>query len=59
MTRRTRAELQAENLVLLRELEAIRDRLDDLLQDEEANDGDLGDDDESAADGATDVEDED
>ena len=59
MTRRTRAELEAENLVLLRELEAIRDRLDDLLQDEEANDGDLGGNDEAADDAATDVEDED
>lgn len=33
--RRTRAEVEAENLVLYRELEALRDRLDDLLESEE------------------------
>ena len=38
MARRTRAELEAENLVLYRELEAIRDRLDELLTDDEAFD---------------------
>ena len=35
MVRRTRAELEAENLVLYRELETIRDRLDELLEDDE------------------------
>ena len=38
MVRRTRAELEAENLVLYRELETIRDRLDELLEDDEALD---------------------
>jgi hypothetical protein len=38
MARRTRAELEAENLVLYRELETIRDRLDGLLEDDEALD---------------------
>jgi len=38
MVRRTRAELEAENLVLYRELETIRDRLDELLDDDEALD---------------------
>jgi len=31
MARRTRTELEAENLVLYRELEVIRDRLDQLF----------------------------
>jgi len=35
MPRRTRAEVEAENLVLYRELEALRDRLDHLLESEE------------------------
>ncbi len=35
MARRTRAELEAENLVLYRELEAMRDRLDQLLDEAE------------------------
>ncbi len=59
MVRRTRAELEAENLVLYRELETIRDRLDELLEDDgalddgeptedEANDND-GDDEEPDA----------
>jgi hypothetical protein len=38
MARRTRAELEAENLVLYRELETIRDRLDELLEDEALDD---------------------
>lgn len=38
MTRRTRAELEAENLVLYRELETIRDRLNELLEDDETLD---------------------
>lgn len=38
MVRRTRAELEAENLVLYRELETIRDRLDELLEDDETLD---------------------
>lgn len=33
--RRTRAELEAENLVLYRELEIMRDRLDELLEEDE------------------------
>lgn len=40
MARRTRTELEAENLVLYRELEVIRDRVMGLLEDE---DGDRGD----------------
>lgn len=32
MHRRTRSELEAENLVLLGELEAIRNRLDEFLE---------------------------
>ena len=35
MARRTRTELEAENLVLYRELEAIRDRLDQLFDETE------------------------
>jgi hypothetical protein len=35
MPRRTRAELEADNLVLIRELEEIRNRLDAFLEDEE------------------------
>ena len=38
MARRRRAELEAENLVLYRELETIRDRLDELLEDEALDD---------------------
>ncbi len=38
MARRTRAELEAENLVLYRELQTIRDRLDELLEDDETFD---------------------
>jgi len=51
MNRRTRAELEAENLVLYRELEGIRDRLDDVLADDEELDEDGEDsDDESTGD---------
>ncbi len=50
MARRTRAELEAENLVLYRELETIRDRLDELLEDDEALD-DTETDDDGADDG--------
>jgi len=39
MAGRTRSELQAENLVLLRELEEIRNRLDDLLAEEDFQEG--------------------
>ncbi len=61
MTRRTRAELQAENLVLYRELEAIRDRLDELLEDDEALDDAAEDeaDDSDRDDEEPDAEDED
>ena len=56
MGRRTRAELEAENLILYRALEEIRDRLDELLdeegeaEDDESDEGhedDAGDDAES------------
>ena len=56
MTRRTRAELEAENLVLYRELEAIRDRLDELLTDDESFEGT---DDTDGDDEEPDAEDED
>ena len=39
MVRPTRAELESENLVLYRELEGIRDRLDDLLLEDDEYDG--------------------
>ncbi len=52
MVRPTRAELEAENLVLYRELEGIRDRLDDLLlEDDESDDTDGGQTDHSDQDG--------
>lgn len=38
MSRRTRKELEAENELLLAELEAIRDQIDDLLDVEESDD---------------------
>ena len=47
MVRRTRAELEAENLVLYRELETIRDRLDELLEDDETLDDAEPDEDEA------------
>ncbi|KPK80432.1 MAG: hypothetical protein AMS25_09075 [Gemmatimonas sp. SM23_52] len=62
MGRRTRAELEAENLVLYREVEEIRDRLDALLEDEEAEDDDEGYGDEDGdleADASDEAEDED
>ncbi len=40
MSRRTRVELEAENRVLLKELEEIRDRIDELLEEEEGTSGD-------------------
>ncbi len=40
MPRRTRKELAAENALLLAELEAIRDQIDDLLDAEESDDSD-------------------
>ena len=39
MPRRTRAEVEAENLVLYRELESIRDRLAGLLDEEDSGSG--------------------
>ncbi len=63
MARRTRAELEAENLVLYRELETIRDRLDELLEDDETLDDAEPDEDEADGgdrdDGEPDAEDED
>ncbi len=63
MVRRTRAELEAENLVLYRELETIRDRLDELLEDDETlDDADPAEDeadDSDREDEETDAEDED
>jgi len=63
MVRRTRAELEAENLVLYRELETIRDRLDELLADDETlDDADPAEDeadDSDREDEETDAEDED
>jgi hypothetical protein len=63
MVRRTRAELEAENLVLYRELETIRDRLDELLEDDEAlDDAEPAEDeadDRDRDDGEPDAEDED
>jgi hypothetical protein len=48
MPRRTRAELEADNLVLVRELEEIRNRLTAFLEDEEPDqdEGDRDDGDE-------------
>lgn len=40
MARRPRTELEAENLVLYRELEVIRDRVMGLLEDEDGDGGD-------------------
>lgn len=40
MSRRTRKELEGENELLLAELEAIRDQIDDLLDAEEPDDQD-------------------
>lgn len=63
MVRRTRAELQAENLVLYRELETIRDRLGELLEDDETlDDTEPGEDEADDSDGVDeepDAEDED
>jgi len=63
MVRRTRAELEAENLVLYRELETIRYRLDELLEDDETlDDADPAEDeadDSDREDEETDAEDED
>jgi hypothetical protein len=63
MVRRTRAELEAENLVLYRELETIRDRLDELLEDDETlDDTEPGEDEADDSDGVDeepDAEDED
>ena len=63
MVRRTRAELEAENLVLYRELETIRDRLDEFLEDEALDDvdpaEDEADDSDRDDDGEPDAEDED
>lgn len=41
MPRRTRKELAAANELLLAELEAIRDQIDDLLDTEESDDLDV------------------
>jgi hypothetical protein len=57
MQRRTRGEIEAENLVLYRELETIRDRLEDLLGGDD-DDAHAGDGEESTNDGQ-DAEDED
>jgi len=48
MPRRTRAELEAENMLLYSELESIRDRVDDLIDEpeDEEDDGDAGEDDD-------------
>ena len=61
MVRRSRAELEAENLVLYRELETIRDRLGELLKDDEAlNDTEPAEDEAGDGDdGEPDAEDED
>ena len=44
MPRRTRAELEAENMLLYNELESIRDRVDDLIDEEPEDEEDDGDD---------------
>ena len=63
MVRRTRAELEAENLVLYRELETIRDRLDEFLEDEALDEvdpaEDEADDSDRDNDGEPDADDED
>ena len=63
MVRRTRTELEAENLVLYRELETIRDRLDEFLEDEALDDvdpaEDEADDSDRDDDGEPDADDED
>lgn len=58
---RTRDELESENLALYRELEDIRGRLDNLLEDDESeeDEDDLEEDFEDADDGLGSFEDED